>query len=110
MKLAIGEKNMVTTKVEGFHIEKGGRHIKMNLNLFPLGSYDVLILMDWLEGDWSVLNCKEKTISFLNDEGFIQGIHGIKRAIKLRYITTNQLCKCIQRGYQISVVWVGYTN
>lgn len=31
-----------------------------DLNVLPLGSYDVLIGMDWLEKHWSLVNCKQR--------------------------------------------------
>jgi hypothetical protein len=33
---------------------------KVNLNILPLGSYDILICMDWLEKNKVVLNFYEK--------------------------------------------------
>ncbi len=90
--------------------QNGGKHIKVNLNVLHQGSYDVLIGMDWLEGHWSLVKCKDNTINFLTNEGVRQDIQGIKRPIKLRSITTDQLSKCIQRGCQIYVVHVGFKN
>ena len=40
-----------------------------DLNVLPLGSYDILIGMDWLEKDWSLVNCKTKTIYYKDDHG-----------------------------------------
>lgn len=81
IQLAIGEKRKVTTKVGGCPIEIGEKLIKVNLNILPVGSYDVLIGIDWLEVHWSLVNYKYKTISFLMDEGNRQEIQGIKRNV-----------------------------
>lgn len=35
----------------------------------PLGSYDVVIGMDWLESDCTVVNCYNKTIGCIDNEG-----------------------------------------
>ena len=43
----------------------------VKLNVLPLGSYDVLIGMDWLEQHKVVLNYFDKTFSYLNNEGEI---------------------------------------
>lgn len=83
------EKCRVTTKVENFLVEIAEQPIKVNLNIFPLSSSDVLIGMDWLENHWSLVNCKDKTISFLTEEGNRQEIQGIKRNITLRSIYAN---------------------
>jgi len=62
----------VIAKVEGFSVDIGGQETKVNLNILPVGSYDVFIGMDWLEGRWSLVNCRDKIINFLIDEGNIQ--------------------------------------
>jgi len=69
VQLATGAKRRATTKVENCPVEITGQSTKVNLNILALGSYDVLIGMDLLEGHWSLVNCKDKTISFLIKEG-----------------------------------------
>lgn len=66
--------------------------------------------MDWLEGNWTLVKCKDKTIIFLTHEGVRQEIQGIKRSIDVHPIISNQLRECIQKGFQIYIVEVGYTN
>jgi len=78
--------------------------------VLPLGSYDVLIGMGWLEQHWTIVDCKGKTINFLSDNGNRVEIQGIKREVNLRPITAHQLEKCMRKGCQIYVVRVGYTN
>ena len=41
----------------------------VNLNVLPLGSYDMLIGMEWLEQHILVLNCFDKTFNCINNEG-----------------------------------------
>jgi hypothetical protein len=54
------------------------RNSVMNSNLFItiLGSYEVLIGMDWLESHEAILNCKPKRLSLVDDEGYRQVIVG----------------------------------
>ena len=40
-----------------------------NLNILPLGSYDMLIGMDWIEKHRVMLNCFEKTFACIDDTG-----------------------------------------
>ena len=47
--------------------------------MLPLGSYDILIGMDWLEKHWSVINCKTKTTS--NNVNFETGTINSKREL-----------------------------
>jgi hypothetical protein len=46
-----------------------GLNIKVDVNIIPLGSYDFLIGMDWLEKHHDVLDCYNKTITCLDEEG-----------------------------------------
>jgi hypothetical protein len=50
---------------------------KVDLNISPLGSYDVIIGMDWLEKHSVVVNCQEKTFNCFDESskgGTIKGI------------------------------------
>jgi len=58
VQLVIGPKRRVTTKVWNCPVEIERQQIKENLNIFPLGSYDILIGMEWLEGHWFLLKYK----------------------------------------------------
>jgi len=49
VQMATGATKIVSAKVEECPIEIGGQQIKVNLNLLPLGSYHMLMGMDWLE-------------------------------------------------------------
>jgi hypothetical protein len=46
-----------------------GQDTKVNLNVLPLGSYDILIGMDWLEKHKVVLNCYEKSFVYKDESG-----------------------------------------
>jgi LEA14-like dessication related protein len=47
--LATGAKSNINELVKYFPIEMNGLKTKVNVNIIPLGSYDCLIGMDWLE-------------------------------------------------------------
>ena len=49
----------------------------VKLNVLPLGSYDMLIGMDWLEQHRVVLNCFEKTFTCINNDGEIVNVKAI---------------------------------
>jgi hypothetical protein len=42
---------------------------RVNLYVTILGSYDIVIGMDWLESHEATLNCKTKWLSLIDDEG-----------------------------------------
>ena len=45
----MGTKRKVVDFVPDFEFNLGGQNIRTNLNILPLGSYDMIIGMDWLE-------------------------------------------------------------
>jgi hypothetical protein len=71
------------------------------LNIFPLGSYDVLIGMDWLEAHQVKLDCYNKTFDCIDEDGNSRTIRGIPKEIFVRQISTLQLKKCFRKGCQL---------
>jgi len=41
----------------------------VNLNVLPLGSYDVLIIKDWMEKHEAIIKCLNEMVSYLNQDG-----------------------------------------
>jgi len=72
VQLATGARRRGLDKVINFHLKLAGQPIIANLNVLPLGPYDVLIGMDWLEKCWSLINYKDKTINYMDEEGIRQ--------------------------------------
>ena len=66
----------------------------VKLNVLPLGSYDMLIGMDWLEQHRVVLNSFDKTFTCVNNDGETINVKGIPRKITIRKISTLQLKSC----------------
>ena len=91
VQLATGAKRKVTTKVPNCVLEVAEQQIEVDLNILPLGSYDVLLGMDWLEKHWTVVDCKEKTITFRKQDGTRTVVQGVKKPVQLRPITASQL-------------------
>jgi hypothetical protein len=44
-----------------------GMETSVDLNILPLGSYDLLIGMDWFEKHAAIVNCKNKTFDILDE-------------------------------------------
>ena len=64
-----GAKQKVGGKVMGWVLNLGEFFMRFNLYVTILGSYDVMIGMDWLEMHEVILNCKMKRLSLVEDEG-----------------------------------------
>eukprot|EP00253_Pinus_taeda_P010499 PITA_10499 len=110
VQLATGAKRRVTTKIKHCSFTIAGQPVTADLNVLPLGSYDILVGMDWLEKHWSLVDCKTKVIYFRDQHGNRKEMQGIKRPVQVRPITTNQLVKCIRKGCQVYAIQVGYAN
>ena len=77
MQLATGAKRKVAAKITSFILEISDQQLQVDLNILPLGSYDVLLGMDWLENPWTLVDCKEKVIYYRIHNGTREEIHGI---------------------------------
>jgi hypothetical protein len=69
VEMASGAKQKVGEKVTGCALNLGEFVTRANLYVMILGSYDVVIGMDWLESHEATLNCKTKQLSLVDDEG-----------------------------------------
>ena len=65
-------------------MDMNGLSTKVDLNIIPLGSYDFLIGMDWLDQHHNVLECYNKTFTCLDDEGNLRAVQGIPRVVTIR--------------------------
>ena len=70
----------------------------VKFNVLPLGSYDMLIGMDWLEQHRVVLNCFDKTFTCINNDGETINVRGIPRKIAIRHISALKLKRSVWKG------------
>jgi hypothetical protein len=71
------------------------------LNIIPLGSYDILIEIDWLDKHHVILDCHNKTFTCLDEEVKHSILKGILRSISIRDISVIQLKRCFRKGCQM---------
>jgi len=88
---AIGTKIKVSEMVERCTMMLNEITTHADLNVLPLGSYDVLIDMDWLEEHRAKLDCYNKILECINDEGRPQLVRGMLKKVSIRQISTLQL-------------------
>ena len=69
VQLATGTKRKVTCLVKECTIVMDHFETIVKLNVLPLGSYDLLIDMEWLEQHRLILNFYDKTFTCLNNDG-----------------------------------------
>ena len=69
----------------------------VKLNVLPLGPYDLLIGMDWLEQHRVILNCYDKTFTCLNSDEQPVIVKGIPRKTIVRKISILQLKRAVRK-------------
>ena len=77
VQLATGAKRKVTCFVKKFAVVMDQFETVVKLNVLPLGSYELLISMDWLEQHRVSLNCYSKTFTCLNSDGKPISVKGV---------------------------------
>jgi hypothetical protein len=95
VQLATGEKRKINEMVKACPMEMNGLCTKFDLNIIPLGSYDFLIGMDWLDQHHVVLDCYNKAFTCLDEEGNLRIVQGIPRVVTIREVSTLQLKKIL---------------
>ena len=78
----------------------------VKLNVLPLGSYDMLIGMDWLEQRRVVLNCFNKTFTCVNNDGETVNVRGILRKTTIRGIYALQFKRDVRKGCKAFAITV----
>jgi predicted aspartyl protease len=69
VQLATGTKRRIHDMVISCSISLNGVNTSADLNIIPLGSYDILIGMDWLDKHHDVLDFHSKTFRCLDEYG-----------------------------------------
>ena len=106
VKLSTGTKMKVSEVVEKCPLMLNGLPIKADLNVLPLGSYDILIGMGWLEVHRAKLDCYNKILECIDDEGRPQLVKVMLKKVSLRKIAALQLRRYLKKNCQIYAIRV----
>jgi hypothetical protein len=101
VQLATRTKRRIHDMVRSCSISLNGVNTSIDLNIIPLGSYDVLIGMDWLDKHCVVLDYHNKTFTCLDGNGKQSTAKGVPRPISIREISALQLKRCFRKGFQL---------
>jgi len=77
----------VSEVVESCPIQMEGFHAQVDLNFLPLGSYDMLLGMDWLASHKIKLNYYEKILECEDEEENTRISQGIQNPVSMRQIS-----------------------
>jgi hypothetical protein len=84
VQLAMGGKRKINEMVMTCPMDMNGVRNKNYLNIIPLGYYDFLIGMDWLDQHHVVLDYYNKEFTCLDEEGNLREVQGIPRVFTIR--------------------------
>jgi hypothetical protein len=101
VQLATGDKRKINEMVKTCLMDMNGLSTKADLKILPLGSYDCLIGMDWLDQHHAILDYHNKAFTCMDEEWNLRAIQGIPKVVTVREISTLQLKKCYRKGCQI---------
>jgi hypothetical protein len=97
VQLVTGTKRKVTEVIPACQFVISGFPTQANLNILPLGLYDLLIGMDWLDAHKTKLDFYCKTLECENEEGRRVTLQGIQNHVSMRQISALQVKKfCIR--------------
>jgi hypothetical protein len=101
VQLATGTKRRIHDMVRGCSISLNGVNTSIDLNIIPLGSYDILIGMDWLDKHHVVLDFHNKKFTCMDGNGKQSIVKGVPRPISIREISALQLKICFRKGCKL---------
>ena len=99
-------KRKVTYFIHKCELSIEGRSTKLDLNILPLGYYDLIIGMHFLEKHKLILNYYEKSLIYRDKNNTVWMIQGIGKPVSVRHILAMQFKKCMNKGCQVYVVRV----
>ena len=106
VELASGAKVSTDSLVQQCKLDLGEFTTSVDLRVIPLGSYDIVLGMDWLGSHRASIDCRRKIIQCKDDQGKDIEIAGIQRPISLRMISAMQLKRSIRKGCQVFAITV----
>jgi hypothetical protein len=83
-----------------------GLPTQATLNMLPLGYYDLLIGMDWLDAHKTKLDCYNKTLEFEDVEGRRITLQGIQKLVSVRQISSLQVKKYCRKECSLYAIQV----
>jgi hypothetical protein len=110
VQLATSTKRKITEAIPACQLMLGEFLTQATLNILPLGSYDLLIGMDWLATHKARLDCYHKTLDCVSKEGKRINLQGIQKYVSVGKISALQMRKYYRKGCPLYAIQVLKTN
>jgi predicted aspartyl protease len=104
VEMALGEKQVVGPSVNNCLVDLGVCTTRLKVYVIALEMYDLIIGMDWLEAHRAMVDCFAKRVLCVDDEGRPVEIHGVRRQVSLRFISTMKVKQGMRQGCPMYVV------
>jgi predicted aspartyl protease len=78
VEMASGEKQAVGPSIDNCLVDLGVCTTRLKVYVTALGTYDLIIGMDWLESHRAMVDCFTKRVLCVDDEGRSVEIHGVQ--------------------------------
>nr|GEV98569.1 putative reverse transcriptase domain-containing protein [Tanacetum cinerariifolium] len=102
VKLANGQIVVVNTIIQGCTLNLLNRSFNIDLMPVELGSFDVIVCMDWLKTYHAVIVCDKKIVRVpFEDETLIIWCNGSNNGNQLNIISSTKTQKCLLKGYPV---------
>ena len=99
-----GVKQAVGPSVDNCMVDLGGCVTQFKVYVTSLGTYVLVIGMNWLEEHRAFLDYYEKKVLCVDDKGKAIEIHDIKQMFSLRFISTMNIKQCMGNGCYLYII------
>jgi hypothetical protein len=99
-----GQKQSIGPSIDNCILYMGVCTTRLKVYVTALGTYDLIIGMDWLEAHQVMLDCFAKRVLCVDDEGRPIEIHSVWRKVSLCFISTMKVKQCMRQGFQLYLV------
>jgi hypothetical protein len=87
-KMDLGEKQVVVPSVDNCLVDLGVCTTRLKVYVNALGTYALIIGMDWLESHRAMVDCFVKMVLCVHNEGRSIDIHDVRRKVSLCFISS----------------------
>jgi hypothetical protein len=106
VQLATGTKRKLVEVIPACQLRLGEFPTQATLNVSPLGSYNLLIGMDWLATHKAKLDSYHKTLECVSKERKRITLQGIRKPVSVRQISALQMRKYCRKGCPLYAIQV----
>ena len=94
-------KRKVTDFIANCEVRIHDHVTRINLNVLTLGSYDIIIGMEWLAKYRVILNCFGKTFTYVVEDLIIGKVEGVSKHVSLIQIYAMKLKRSMRKGSKV---------